>query len=170
MKRPGLLSSMFFIFLVWVSACVLPMTRPLRLAYPGAFYHVSCRGNARQAIMRDDQDGLAGRAAEREQPARRALAQAWDLDAAVEALAEELGCEVAELCRRGGGLERALVMECLYRYTGASQRTIGQKMGGVDYSRASRQRKELREALARAPHLQAQFARLQRILEARVKI
>ena len=88
----------------------------------------------------------AGRAAEREQPARRALAQAWDLDAAVEALADELGREVAELCRRGGGLDRALVMECLYRYTGASQRTIGQKMGGVDYSRVSRQRKELREA------------------------
>ncbi len=82
----------------------------------------------------------------------------------------ELGREVAELCRRGGGLERALVMECLYRYTGASQRTIGQKMGGVDYSRVSRQRKELREALARAPHLQAQFARLQGVLEARVKI
>ncbi len=58
----------------------------------------------------------AGRAAEREQPARRALAQAWDLDAAVEALADELGREVAKLCRRGGGLERALVMECLYRY------------------------------------------------------
>ena len=32
------------------------MTRPLRIAYPGAFYHVTCRGNARQDIVRDDRD------------------------------------------------------------------------------------------------------------------
>ena len=32
------------------------MTRPLRLAYPGALYHVTTRGNARQAIYTDDQD------------------------------------------------------------------------------------------------------------------
>ena len=35
------------------------MTRPLRIAYPGAFYHVTCRGNARQAIVRDDRDRQA---------------------------------------------------------------------------------------------------------------
>ncbi len=32
------------------------MARPLRLAYPGAFYHVTTRGNARQAIYLDAQD------------------------------------------------------------------------------------------------------------------
>src|SRR5215510_3554980 len=32
------------------------MARLLRLAYPGAFYYVSTRGNARQAIYLDDQD------------------------------------------------------------------------------------------------------------------
>ena len=32
------------------------MARPLRLAYPGALYHVTTRGNARQAIYTDDQD------------------------------------------------------------------------------------------------------------------
>ena len=35
------------------------MTRPLRLAYPGACYPVTCRGNARQAIRCDDPDGQA---------------------------------------------------------------------------------------------------------------
>jgi len=35
------------------------MSRPLRLAYPGAFYHVTCRGNAQQRIVRDDRDRQA---------------------------------------------------------------------------------------------------------------
>ncbi len=32
------------------------MARPLRIAYPGAVYHVTSRGNARKRIVRDDQD------------------------------------------------------------------------------------------------------------------
>lgn len=32
------------------------MARPLRIEYPGAFYHVTVRGNARQDIFEDDED------------------------------------------------------------------------------------------------------------------
>jgi putative transposase len=32
------------------------MARPLRILYPNAFYHVTCRGNDRRVIFRDDQD------------------------------------------------------------------------------------------------------------------
>jgi REP element-mobilizing transposase RayT len=32
------------------------MARPIRIEYPGAVYHVICRGNNRQGIYRDDQD------------------------------------------------------------------------------------------------------------------
>ena len=32
------------------------MSRPLRMEYPGAVYHVTSRGNARQPIFRDDSD------------------------------------------------------------------------------------------------------------------
>lgn len=32
------------------------MARPLRISYPGAVYHVTARGNARQRIVRDDAD------------------------------------------------------------------------------------------------------------------
>ena len=32
------------------------MARPLRISYPNAFYHVTCRGNERRDIYRDDQD------------------------------------------------------------------------------------------------------------------
>lgn len=32
------------------------MTRPLRIQYPDAFYHVTCRGNERREIFRDKED------------------------------------------------------------------------------------------------------------------
>jgi REP element-mobilizing transposase RayT len=34
------------------------MARPLRINYPGAIYHVTCRGNEQRAIFRDDADRL----------------------------------------------------------------------------------------------------------------
>lgn len=34
------------------------MARPLRINYPGAIYHVTCRGNEQRAIFRDDTDRL----------------------------------------------------------------------------------------------------------------
>jgi len=34
------------------------MARPLRIEYPGALYHVTSRGNAREAIYRSDEDRL----------------------------------------------------------------------------------------------------------------
>ena len=35
------------------------MARPLRLEFPGALYHVTCRGNRRELIFRDRRDRLA---------------------------------------------------------------------------------------------------------------
>lgn len=32
------------------------MSRPLRIEFPGAFYHVTARGDRREAIFEDDQD------------------------------------------------------------------------------------------------------------------
>ena len=32
------------------------MSRPLRIMYPGAFYHVTCRGNERKEIFLEDKD------------------------------------------------------------------------------------------------------------------
>ena len=32
------------------------MARPLRIQYPEAYYHVTCRGNERKEILLDDQD------------------------------------------------------------------------------------------------------------------
>jgi putative transposase len=35
------------------------MTRPLRIEFPGAVYHLTARGNARQDIFLDDNDRRA---------------------------------------------------------------------------------------------------------------
>src|SRR3989337_4422923 len=32
------------------------MSRPLRIEYPGAVYHVTSRGNEKKAVFKDDQD------------------------------------------------------------------------------------------------------------------
>ncbi|MCK9274959.1 MAG: transposase [Syntrophales bacterium] len=32
------------------------MARAIRIEYPGAFYHVTCRGNERRLIFQDDVD------------------------------------------------------------------------------------------------------------------
>ena len=32
------------------------MSRPLRIQYPDAYYHVTCRGNERREIFRDSED------------------------------------------------------------------------------------------------------------------
>ena len=35
------------------------MARRLRIQFPNAHYHVTCRGNAREAIVRSDRDSTA---------------------------------------------------------------------------------------------------------------
>ncbi len=35
------------------------MTRPLRIEFPGAVYHVTSRGDRREPIFEDDEDRLA---------------------------------------------------------------------------------------------------------------
>jgi hypothetical protein len=35
------------------------MSRPLRIEFPGAVYHVTTRSDGREAIYRDDRDRLA---------------------------------------------------------------------------------------------------------------
>lgn len=43
----------------WRQVYGWPMTRPLRLEFPGALYHITSRGDRRQSIYRDDTDRLA---------------------------------------------------------------------------------------------------------------
>lgn len=83
----------------------------------------------------------------REQPAVRVMWKHWDAEKLIKRVADVLGREVQDLCRRGGGLDRAIVMECLHRHVRKSQREIGRRMGGVDYTWVSRMRGKLRQAV-----------------------
>ncbi|MCP3872469.1 MAG: hypothetical protein GY699_04845 [Desulfobacteraceae bacterium] len=51
----------------------------------------------------------------------------------------------AKLCRRGkNSIERAMLMEILYRYCSITQPEIDRLVGGIDYSAVSVARKRLR--------------------------
>lgn len=41
---------------LFVSELEEKMARPIRIEYPGAWYHVTCRGNERKVIFSDDLD------------------------------------------------------------------------------------------------------------------
>ena len=100
----------------------------------------------------------------REQPAARALARRWDAEELIEKAARVFGRKTEELCRRGGGIERAIVMECLHRYGQVSQGEIGKRMGGVDYSWVSRMRMELRRLMQRDGGVKKLFQRVEATL------
>ena len=76
------------------------MDRPLRIQYPGAYYHVTCR------------------------------------------------------------LERAMLMELLYRFCQITQPEIGRLAGGIDYSAVSQARNRLQIRLERESELKKRFDKL----------
>jgi hypothetical protein len=45
-----------FTFDLHILVIVETMARPLQISYPHAYYHVTCRGNDRRVIFRDDHD------------------------------------------------------------------------------------------------------------------
>jgi REP-associated tyrosine transposase len=101
---------------------------------------------------------------DRERPSVRAL-QRLSPERVVRKISQVVGWSEEALCRRGGGWERALVMDCLYRYSGLKQREIGDRMGGVGYSRVSRARKEIREAVTSQPAMGRIMGRVEAALE-----
>jgi REP-associated tyrosine transposase len=101
---------------------------------------------------------------DRERPAARALRRVAP-ERVIRKIGQVVGWKEDALCKRGGGWERALVMDCLYRYSGMRQREIGERMGGVGYSRVSRARKEIRQALTRQPAMGKIVAQVEAALE-----
>ena len=205
------------------------MARALRIQFPGAYYHVTCRGNDRREIFKDAEDrkifkaklqlslevyGVAllsyalmsnhfhllistpqGNLAEfmrhfnisytsaynrrhkRSGHLYQGRYKAFLIDAdnyllAVSryihlnpirlkkysgyttteqwaGFAEITGKQAEGLCQRGSHtVERALLMEVLYRGCDITQPEIGRLVGGVDYSAVSQARKRLQEKIA----------------------
>ncbi|MCL0042408.1 hypothetical protein M1N07_01875, partial [Thermodesulfovibrionales bacterium] len=64
-------------------------------------------------------------------------------------------------CRRGKkSIERAMLMELLYRFCRITQPEIGQLVGGIDYSAVSQARKRLQIRLERELELKKRFNKL----------
>jgi len=101
----------------------------------------------------------------REQPALRELTRELDPEALIEKFSVLTGIAREELCRKGKlCVERAMMMELLYRLCRISQPEIGKLVGGVDYSAVSQARGRLRKRLLQDKQVRKSLAEIHRSL------
>jgi REP-associated tyrosine transposase len=108
---------------------------------------------------------IKDREAMREQPALRELGKIFEPEELIEQFSELTGKNVEDICRRGkNSLERAMLMELLYRFCQLSQPQIGRLVGGIDYSGVSQVRRRLREKLNGEIQIRLRFDELSKKL------
>ncbi len=96
--------------------------------------------------------------ASREQPAIRKLQKVCEPGDLVEHFTRLSGISHEEFCRRGKrSVERAMLMELLYRHCLITQPEIGRMVGGIDYSAVSQARKRLRKRMKENPEVRNKF-------------
>ena len=143
------------------------MARSLRIQYPGAYYHVTCRGKG-HGIVGDEkfiewvkERFIRQAGASREQPAIKELQKVCKPGELVEHFTQLSGISHEEICRRGKrSVERAMLMELLYRFCSITQPEIGRLVGGIDYSAVSQARKRLRKRMKENPEVGNKFEKL----------
>jgi hypothetical protein len=100
-------------------------------------------------------------ASRREQPALRELRREFNPEELIEHFANLVRKGKDDICRRGKrSLERAMLMELLYRLCQIVQPEIGRLVGGIDYSAVSQARKRLQIRLEQESRLKKRFDRL----------
>ena len=100
-------------------------------------------------------------ASKREQPAFRELRKECEPEGLIDHFAHLIGKDRAEICKRGKkSLERAMLMELLYRFCQITQPEIGRLVGGIDYSAVSQARQRLQTMLKREAKLRKRFDEL----------
>lgn len=98
---------------------------------------------------------------EREQPALRELGKAHEPENLIRHFLKLTGKERVEICRRGKrSIERAMLMEFLYRFCRLTQPEIGRLLGDIDYSGVSQARKRLHAKLRKEPQTRKKFEKL----------
>ncbi len=90
------------------------MARPLRITYPGAFYHVTCRGNERKDIFKSKRD-------------REKLIEYFE--SADTASLKDIFAEVESAFGTQVFLSRNIKMFLCQRYTGEKLKDIGTYFG-----------------------------------------
>ena len=78
------------------------------------------------------------------------ILEAVSPDEVLKKVSRALGVKAEELVGKRPARRdyRGLVMEMMYRHGRMGQREIGRRIGGLDYSTVSRERKRLRERMA----------------------
>lgn len=97
----------------------------------------------------------------RERPALRELEKRYTPEELINRYTSLITMRKKDVCRRGKkSLERAMLMELLYRLCRVTQPEIGKLVGGIDYSAVSRARKRLRRRLENEPQTKKRFDKL----------
>lgn len=114
---------------------------------------------------------LRGAGSRREQPSVRRF-ESRDLKSVLKVVADYYRLPEEKLVGRRTGYqdERAIAMELMYRYGGASQPEIGKVMGDLDYTAVSRERTRLRERANTERGLRAALDEIGTSLTSKVKI
>lgn len=109
----------------------------------------------------------------RELPALRVLSRTFEPEELIQHFVNINGKTVEDICQRGKkSLERAMLMELLYRFCHLTQPEIGRLIGGIDYSAVSQARKRLQIQMEQKPKLKRNFDKISnKLLElSRIKI
>ncbi|MFH1038426.1 MAG: hypothetical protein V1789_07150, partial [PVC group bacterium] len=97
----------------------------------------------------------------REQPASKELQKVCKPEELIEHFARLSGISREEICRRGKrSVERAMLMELLYRLCSIAQPEIGRLVGGIDYSAVSQARKRFQKRMRDNPEARRKFEKL----------
>jgi len=94
----------------------------------------------------------------REQPQLKVVRNNWMPEDLIGKFSQILGKDEGEICLRGkNSIDRAILMELLYRFCNIAQPEIGKLVGGIDYSAVSVARKRLRVKMETDTSLKQRF-------------
>jgi len=97
----------------------------------------------------------------REQPSLLKMRKSMEPETVIKKFLEITGIKKENLCHRGNRtIERAQLMELLYRCCDITQPEIGRLVGGVDYSAVSQARKRLNEKMAEDKKLKKKYDKI----------
>jgi len=107
-------------------------------------------------LVKEKFSGAGG--SKREQPALRELSKEYEPKELIEEFCRTVKKNKEEICQRGKKtIERAMLMELLYRYCMLRQPEIGKLIGGIDYSSVSQARRRLQIRITKEPKIGKRF-------------
>ncbi|MEA1968596.1 MAG: hypothetical protein U9N77_10300, partial [Thermodesulfobacteriota bacterium] len=98
---------------------------------------------------------------QREQPHLKEVKKRYQPQKLITAFCKTTGIDMDYTCRKGANsINRAFLMELLYRHCNITQPEIGRLVGGLDYSSVSYARKRLRQKMKKNLKLKQQFEKI----------